>query len=289
MATLYDEVRSALGGSRFRPKKRFGQNFLVHEHIIDSILRLLNLSAMDEIVEIGPGLGFLTRRLAERVSKVWAIEVDRFLVERLMQSPLGRHPGVELIHDDILNVRLDELLPGRKVKLVANLPYSISTQVLFRIFDWREHFSSLVLMVQKEVAERIAARPGTKSYGTLSVWSQLHGRITETVQVSPEAFFPRPKVRSTILRIELHPEPLVSKQELPWLRAVIRAAFGHRRKTLANTLAGCLNLRREEIEHLLRAEAIDPKRRGETLGVDQFISLARAVERSGAGLLPPAN
>ncbi len=281
MATLYDEVRSALAGSRFKPKKKLGQNFLVHEHVIESILRLLALSTTDEIVEIGPGLGFLTRRLADRVSQVWAIEVDRFLVERLTQSPLGKHPHVKLIHDDILNVHMDELLPERKVKLVANLPYSISTEVLFKIFDWRDHFSSLVLMMQKEVAERIAAQPGTKSYGTLSVWSQLNGEITEKVQVSPEAFFPRPEVRSTILRIELFREPLVSKQELPWLRTVIRAAFGQRRKTLANTLAGSLNQPRELIVELLRTEGIDPGRRGETLGVDCFIALARAMERCG--------
>ncbi len=284
MATLYDEVRSALGGSGFRPKKRLGQNFLIHEHVIDSILRLLALSATDEIVEIGPGLGFLTRRLADRVSQVWAIEVDRFLIERLMQSPLGTHPRVKLIHDDILNVHLDELLSERKVKLAANLPYSISTEVLFKIFDGCDYFSSLVLMVQKEVAQRITGRPGTKSYGTLSVWSQLHGRITERIQVSPEAFFPRPEVRSTILKIELYPEPLMAKREWPWLRAVVRAAFAQRRKTLANALASSLNRPREEIEKLLRAEGIDPKRRGETLGVDHFMTLARAVERCGAPL-----
>ena len=279
MATLYEEVRGALRDSPFRPKKRLGQNFLIHERVIESILRLLKLSATDEIVEIGPGLGFLTRRLVETVAKVWAVEVDRFLIERLIQGPLGRHPGVQLIHGDILNIRVDELLPAHKVKLVANLPYSISTQVLFRIFEWHEHFSSLVLMVQKEVAERIAGQPGTKSYGTLSVWSQLHGRIADKVQVSPEAFFPRPKVRSTILRIELFPEPLISMQELPLLRVLVRAAFGQRRKTLANALASGLKHGREEIEELLHAEGIDPKRRGETLSVGHFISLARAVER----------
>ncbi len=287
MATLYEEVRGALRDSQFRPKKRLGQNFLIHERVIESILRLLKLSATDEIVEIGPGLGFLTRRLVETVAKVWAVEIDRFLIERLMQSPLGRHPGVQLIHDDILNIRVDELLPEHKVKLVANLPYSISTEVLFRIFEWHEHFSSLVLMVQKEVAERIAGQPGTKSYGTLSVLSQLHGRIADKVQVSPEAFFPRPKVRSTILRIELFPEPLMTTRELPLLRGLVRAAFGQRRKTLANALAGWLKHGREEIEDLLHAEGIDPKRRGETLSVGHFISLARAVERRG--LLPPAS
>ncbi len=284
MATLYDEVQSVLRDSPFRPKKRLGQNFLIHEHIIESILRLLDLSATDQIVEIGPGLGFLTRRLAGIVSKVWAIEVDRFLIERLMQSPLGKHPGVKLIHGDILDIRFDDLLPEHKVKLVANLPYSISTEVLFRIFDAHQHFSTLVLMVQKEVAERIAGHPGTKSYGTLSVWSQAHGRILEKVQVSPEAFFPRPKVRSTVLKIELFPEALMSKQELSFLRAVIRAAFGQRRKTLANALAGCLKLRRDEIEELLRAEGIDPKQRGETLSVHQFTSLARAVSGTACAL-----
>ena len=281
MPTLYQEVRSVLGVSAFKPQKRLGQNFLIHERVIETILRLLNLSAADEIVEIGPGLGFLTRRLAQVVSKVWAVEIDRFLVEWLTQSPLARQAGVQLIHGDILKISLDELLPEHKVKLVGNLPYSISTEVLFRLLNGRKHFSSLVLMVQKEVAERIAAQPGTKSYGTLSVWTQVHGRIAEKVQVSPEAFFPRPKVRSTILRIELFPEPLISTRELPLLRGLVRAAFGQRRKTLANALAGWLKHGREEIEELLRVEGIDPKRRGETLSVSQFVSLARAVEQRG--------
>jgi 16S rRNA (adenine1518-N6/adenine1519-N6)-dimethyltransferase len=220
----------------------------------------------------------LTRQLAEMVSKVWAIEVDPFLVKWLMQAGLGSHPRVHLIHGDILKISLDDMLSQSKIKLVANLPYSISTEVLFRIFDAHAHFSSLVLMVQKEVAERIASQPGTKSYGTLSVWSQVHGRIVERVQVAPEAFFPRPKVRSTILSIELFPEPLIPKEELPLLRGLVRAAFGQRRKTLANALASWLKQGREEIAGLLRAQGIDPRQRGETLGVNDFINLAREVK-----------
>jgi 16S rRNA (adenine1518-N6/adenine1519-N6)-dimethyltransferase len=281
MPTLYQEVRSALGDSAFKPQKRLGQNFLIHERVIEIILRLLNLSAADEIVEIGPGLGFLTRRLALVAAKVWAVEIDRFLVGWLTQSPLARQAGVQLIHGDILKISLDELLPEHKVKLVANLPYSISTEVLFRLLDCREHFSSLVLMLQKEVAERIAAQPGTKSYGTLSVWTQVHGRIAEKVQVSPEAFFPRPKVRSTILRMEFFPEPLVSGHHLSVLRGVVRAAFGQRRKTLANALSGWLKMGRGQIEDLLRSEGIDPRQRGETLSVSQFVGLARALEQCG--------
>ena len=277
MPTLYEEVRAALRESEFRPRKRLGQNFLIHERVIDSILRLLDLLTNDEVVEIGPGLGFLTRRLLERGSKVWAVEIDSALVQRLRESDFAANPKFQLIHGDILTVALPELLPKRKVKLAGNLPYSIATPVLFRVFECREFFSSMVIMVQKEVADRIAAKPGTKDYGTLSVWCQIHGRIAEKVAVSPEAFFPRPKVRSAVLKIELFAEPLVSAVEIPLLRGLVRAAFGQRRKTLANALASWLKQRREEIESFLRAQNVDPRRRGETLGIEEFIKLARAA------------
>lgn len=277
MPTLYEEVRAALRDSEFRPRKRLGQNFLIHERVIDSILRLLDLLTNDEVVEIGPGLGFLTRRLLERGSKVWAVEIDSALVQRLRESDFAANPKFQLIHGDILTVALPELLPKRKVKLAGNLPYSIATPVLFRVFECREFFSSMVIMVQKEVADRIAAKPGTRDYGTLSVWCQIHGRIAEKVAVSPEAFFPRPKVRSTVLKIELFAEPLVSAVEIPLLRGLVRAAFGQRRKTLANALASWLKQRREEIESFLRAQNVDPRRRGETLGIEEFIKLARAA------------
>jgi Dimethyladenosine transferase (rRNA methylation) len=180
-----------------------------------------------------------------------------------------------------LEVALPELLPGKKIKLAGNLPYSISTPVLFRIFAWREHFSTLVLMLQKEVAERMASAAGTKTYGSLSVWCQVHGRITEKVSVSPEAFFPRPKVRSTILKIELYDQPLAKRDELAPLRGLVRAAFNQRRKTLGNALAAWLRGGRTEIESFLRSQGVDPQRRGETLSVDEFIRLARAA-RSGS-------
>jgi 16S rRNA (adenine1518-N6/adenine1519-N6)-dimethyltransferase len=289
VTTLYQEVRSALGDSTFKPRKRLGQNFLIQERVIDSILRLLEPSPADEVLEIGPGLGFLTRRLAAMVARLWAIEVDDFLIDWLAKSSLGSHPGVHLIHGDILKISLDDLLPQRKIKVAANLPYSISTEVLFRIFDAHEHFSSLVLMVQREVAERIAARPGTKSYGTLSVWSQAHGRIMEKVQVSPAAFFPRPKVHSTILKIELFPEPRFSPEELPLLRGLVRAAFGQRRKTLSNALAGWLHQDRGSIDALLRSRGIDPKQRGETLSVDDFVGLAREAKCRSLPILQESN
>jgi 16S rRNA (adenine1518-N6/adenine1519-N6)-dimethyltransferase len=248
--------------------------------VLQAILRLVDLSPADEVLEIGPGLGSLTRHLVERAGRVWAVEIDRYLVEKLRGGALGAHPALELIHGDILELPLEEILPERKIKLVANLPYSISTPVLFRLFELRDHFSFFVLMVQREVAERMAARPGTKSYGSLSVWCQVHGRITAKVPVAPEAFFPRPKVRSMVLKIELHPEPLVSADEIPVLRGLVRAAFGQRRKTLENNLTAWLKVGREEAGRLLRSNDIDPRRRGETLAIDEFIRLGRAVKDS---------
>jgi 16S rRNA (adenine1518-N6/adenine1519-N6)-dimethyltransferase len=132
-------------------------------------------------------------------------------------------------------------------------------------------------MVQKEVADRIASGPGTKDYGTLSVWCQVHGRVTQKVSVSPEAFFPRPKVRSTVLKIELHPQPLAADDEMSMLRILVRAAFGQRRKTLGNALMPLLRFNRNDVESFLRSQDIDPQRRGETLSVDEFIRLARAA------------
>ena len=282
--TLYEEVGAALRESSFRPKKSLGQNFLVHERVIDAVLRLLDLAGNDEVVEIGPGLGFLTRRLLEHAAKVWAVEVDRALVERLRRAEFAADPKLELIHGDILTVALPKPSSERKMKLAGNLPYSISTPVLFRIFEWREHFSTLVLMLQKEVADRMASGPGTKVYGSLSVWCQVHGRISEKVSVSPEAFFPRPKVRSTILKFELYDQPLVKVEESAALRGLVRAAFGQRRKTLGNALSAWLKGGRGEIERLLYSVDVDPQRRGETLRVDEFIKVARAA-RSEALLI----
>lgn len=279
MVTLYQEVREALHGSTFKPRKRLGQNFLIHEGPLAEILRFLDLSFEDEILEIGPGLGFLTRRLVESARKVWAIEVDPFLVQRLYTSPLGQSPALELIHGDILKVELDAILPDHKVKLVANLPYAISTPVLFRLFESRAHFSLMVLMVQREVAERLAASPGTKSYGSLSVWCQIHGKILDKAFVSPEAFFPRPKVRSTILKLALYPEPIVPAELFPLLRGLVRGAFGQRRKTLSNALAGLFQKQKNEIEGFLTREGIDPRRRGETLSVAEFTRLAQALRK----------
>jgi 16S rRNA (adenine1518-N6/adenine1519-N6)-dimethyltransferase len=278
--TLYQEVRAALRDSSFRPRKRLGQNFLVHERVIDAIVRLLDLDENDEVLEIGPGLGFLTRRLVTLAGKVYAVEIDEFLFERLRQGPLALSQRLQLVRGDILELSLDELLPKKKIKLAANLPYSISTAVFFRLLEAREHFSTLVLMVQKEVADRIASAPGSKSYGTLSVFCQVHGRIVDKVPVAPEAFSPRPKVRSTILNIDLLAAPRLARSDMPVLRDLLRAAFGQRRKILGNAMTAWLKSR-EEVESLLRRHNIDPQRRGETLTPNEFVALTQALSASG--------
>ena len=160
MTTLYEEARAALRAADFRPKKSRGQNFLIHEHVIEKIVQSLDLAGCDQVVEIGQ-------------------RVDPELVARLRQAPFATVPKLELIHDDILTVALPEILPAHKVKLAGNLPYSIATPVLFRVFEWYNHFSTLVLMLQKEVADRLASVADTEDYGSLAVWCQVHGRITE--------------------------------------------------------------------------------------------------------------
>jgi 16S rRNA (adenine1518-N6/adenine1519-N6)-dimethyltransferase len=280
MPTLYEEVRAALRESQFKPRKRLGQNFLVHERVLESILDLLALETDDLVLEIGPGLGALTRRLVDRSGGVWAVEVDPFLIHRLQQSDLSANRKFHLICGDILKVPLAEILPNEKIKLIGNLPYSIATPVLFRVLELREHFSSLVLMVQKEVADRIASAPGTKTYGTLSVWCQIHGDLIKKVQVSREAFFPRPKVRSTVLKMELYPQPRVPREEMTVLRGLVRAAFGQRRKTLGNVMSQWLKSGRDEIEEFLSSQNIDPQCRGETLSVENFIGLTHALASS---------
>lgn len=280
MATLYEETRAALRESDFKPRKRLGQNFLIHERVLEAILDLLALKTKDSVLEIGPGLGFLTRHLVERAGGVWAVEVDPFLIQRLQGSDLAANRKFHLVGGDILKVPLAEILPTGKMKVVGNLPYSISTPALFRVLELREHFSSMVLMVQKEVADRITGGPGTKAYGTLSVWCQIHGQVIDKVQVSPEAFFPRPKVRSTVLKMELHPQLRLAREEMPVLRGLVRAAFGQRRKTLANVMSTWLDSDRDIVEEFLRSQGIDPQRRGETLSVDNFIDLTRSLRSS---------
>lgn len=268
----------------FTPSRARGQNFLVHRRVIDTILQLLDLGEDDRILEVGPGLGFVTRCLVGARRNVWAIEVDPLLVRWLRDGPLGACPGFTLVHEDVLATDFDRLLPEDGVKVVANLPYSVAAPALLRLLEAGRHFSALVVMLQKEVAQRLAARPGTPAYGALSVWCRLYGRVTRKVAVSPEAFTPRPRVDSTLLRIEPDREPLVPAEEVPLLRTVVRAGFARRRKMLGNALAGLFEARARDI---FDRAAVDPRRRAETLDLEEFTRLARAYREAAGGMGGP--
>ncbi len=273
MATLHQEARTACRTLGLTPSRARGQNFLVHQRVIDAILRLLDLDRDDRILEVGPGLGFVTRCLVGEGRSVWGVELDPLLARWLRDGPLGSRTGFHLVHGDVLDTDFDRLLPGGKVKVVGNLPYSVAGPVLLRLFEEGRHFSRLVVMLQKEVARRVAAEPGDRSYGALSVWTRLYGRVTRKVPVAPEAFTPRPRVHSTLLRMELHEQPLVPAGEIPRLRSVVRAGFGQRRKMLGNALAPLFD---REAEAIFGSAGIDPRRRAETLDLHEFGRLARA-------------
>ena len=278
MTTLHQETKNAWRELGFTPSRARGQNFLVHQQVIDKILQLLDLCREDRLLEIGPGLGFVTRHLMGEERSVWAVEVDPLLVRWLRKGPLGACPKFHLVQEDALETDFDRLLPEGRLKVVANLPYSVAAPVLLRLFEAGRHFSVLVVMLQKEVARRLVAEPGSPDYGVLSVWCRLYGRLTGKAAVSPEAFTPRPRVDSTLLRIELHPDPLVPPEEMPLLRAVVRAGFAKRRKMLGNALAGLFETRTRDI---FDRAAVDPRRRAETLELREFARLARVFGEGG--------
>jgi len=231
------------------------------------------LTGRERVLEIGPGRGALTTLLANGAAELWLIEIDRDLIQ-LLREQFAARPEIHLIEGDVLNIDLEGLLGSAAPAIVvANLPYNVSTPVLMRLLQTPELFVRLVLMVQREVAARLAAKPGTKDYGALSVMTQLVANVRLALSVGPAAFSPRPKVESSVVVIEpLRPAPL-SAAELAAVRRVVRAAFGQRRKQLANALSPLSPSAAET----LRRIGIDPRRRAETLATDEFVRLTRAL------------
>lgn len=251
------------------PKKSLGQNFLVDAGAASMIIDAASLTKADAVVEIGPGHGVLTRGLAGRAGSVTAVELDDRLYAELLRE-MADVPNLEVVLGDALKFPFDQL-PGR-VKVVANLPYYISTPIITRLIDARAKISLMVLMLQKEVAERISAPPGGRQYGYLSVMVQLYAKAETLFTVPASSFYPVPKVDSAVLRLTVLPEPAAACRDYALFEKVVSAAFSQRRKTLANSLKSLKGINPDTIPRI-KDTGIDPTRRAETLSVAEFAAL----------------
>jgi len=257
------------------PLKRLGQHFLVDPNIVRKIVATAGVQPGDTVLEIGPGRGILTRALCAAARTVVAVELDAKLVDYAREH-LADCPNLDLQQGDALDWPLEQLPPGTLV--VANLPYYVSTPLLFRLLEARDRFDRLVLMLQTEVARRLVAQPGSKDYGVLSVMTQAHAAPSLAFQVSPSCFRPRPDVGSAVVTLPLRRPSLIEQAGEARFAQTVRAAFAHRRKTLANALRD-EGLAQDDIGRALAAAGIDPLRRAETLSVQEFIFLSRALAR----------
>jgi 16S rRNA (adenine1518-N6/adenine1519-N6)-dimethyltransferase len=265
-----------------KPKKALGQHFLLHAHQARRIVAALEVSGADTVVEIGAGLGALTGLLAQAARRVIALERDPELAEFLKNELFPETPGVEVLCQDVLKFDFEVASreAGRPLAVVGNLPYQITSPLLFRLIELLPAIARAVLMMQQEVGARLVVQPGTKDYGVLSVLGQYYFRITRLFSLSPGNFFPPPQVESLVLRL-LPETPANPARDPGVLQQVVKTAFGHRRKTLNNTLvahAAAFGLTQEAMHNLLVALNIDLKRRGEALTLAEFVEISNKVE-----------
>lgn len=270
-----------------RPKKRFGQNFLLDQRIIQGIVDAAQLTRADTVVEIGPGLGSLTTSLAQKAGNVLAIEIDGDLITPLEET-MAAFPNCKLIQGDILDMDLDQQLKETfpdghfPYKIVANLPYYITTPIIMSLLEQKCQCQTMILMMQKEVGERIEAKPGTKAYGALSVAVQYYTEPEMVLKVPPSSFRPAPEVDSVVMRLRVRDQPAVTPHDEKLFFQVVRAAFGQRRKTLTNALASRFNqIPKKVLVAIIQEAGIDPQTRGETLGLEEFATLADALLNKG--------
>jgi len=258
------------------PKKSLGQNFLIDLEVLNLIEEISELTKNDEVLEIGAGLGTLTRFLAVRTKRVVAVEKDKRLFEKLKEY-LSQISNIELILDDALKIDFKRYIKRKKMKVVSNLPYSVSSPIIIRLLENKDLFSVLALMIQREVGERISAKPGGKVYGSISVLAQTFMEVSIELLVPPEAFWPKPKVDSVVLKLVPLIEPTIKIPDEKLFKKIVRAAFSSRRKILANSL--CSLFSKDIADELLKSAGIDRKRRAETLSIVEFGRLTEEAFR----------
>lgn len=271
-------------------QKKYGQNFLIDANILEKIIRLSEITKDDCVIEIGPGIGTMTQYLAESAGKVIAIEIDRHLIP-ILEETLKEYKNVTIMNEDVLKVDIKKIVEeknnGNPIKVVANLPYYITTPIVMGLFESGVPLQDITIMVQKEVAERMQVGPGSKDYGALSLAVQYYARPEVLLQVPGTCFMPRPAVGSAVIRLKRYEKPPVTAQDEKKMFAVIRAAFGQRRKTLSNALSGGLTyadsegnpvqVNRQQVCAALEKMGIKPDIRGEALTLAQFAELSNLL------------
>ena len=266
----------------FNFQKKFGQNFLIDTHVLEKIIAAADVTKDDFVLEIGPGIGTMTQYLCEHARAVAAVEIDKNLIP-ILGDTLGAYDNVEIINQDILKVDIKKLAEekngGRPIKVVANLPYYITTPIIMGLFESHVPIDSITVMVQKEVADRMQVGPGTKDYGALSRAVQYYAAPEIVAIVPPNCFMPRPKVGSAVIRLTRHKEPPVQVADEKLMFRIIRASFNQRRKTLANGLknSGELTLSKEVIEESITELGVPVTIRGEALSLAQFAELSNII------------
>lgn len=275
---------AVLNKYNFSFRKKFGQNFLIDANMLEKIVSSAGIDKEDCVLEIGPGIGTMTQYLAEQAGKVIAVEIDTDLIP-ILKDTLKEYDNVEIINNDILKIDLNELVErynnGKPVKVVANLPYYITTPIIMELLEKKVPLTSITIMVQKEVADRMQVGPGTKDYGALSLAVQYYAKPEIIVTVPPECFMPRPKVGSAVIRLSLYEEPPVAVKHPEYMFRLIRASFNQRRKTLVNGLCndGGLHLNRETVTDALRQMELSETIRGEALTLEQFAMLSDLLKQ----------
>lgn len=269
---------------KFVFQKKFGQNFLIDTHVLNKIIQAADITKEDFVLEIGPGIGTLTQYLCENAREVAAVEIDRMLIP-ILQDTLSAYDNVTVINQDILKLDLNALVQerneGRPVKVVANLPYYITTPIIMDLFERHLPLVNVTVMVQKEVADRMQALPGNKDYGALSLAVQYYAKPYIAANVPPNCFMPRPNVGSAVISLTLHTEAPVEVENEKLLFKIIRASFNQRRKTLVNGLNNSseLSFTKEELQRALEGLCIAENIRGEALSLEQFARLTNSLTK----------
>ncbi len=272
-------TRAVLEAHGFSFQKKYGQNFLIDGNILDSIIEAAEITKEDFVLEIGPGIGTMTQRLCEEAREVVAVEIDKTLIP-ILDDTLSQYKNWSVINEDILKVDINALAEeknnGKPIKVVANLPYYITTPIIMGLFESHVPLESITIMVQKEVADRMQEGPGSKEYGALSLAVQYYSKPEIVCEVPPSCFMPQPKVASTVITLKCHENSPVDCDE-KLLFKVIRASFNQRRKTLQNGLSMGLHYSKEQIAEAIEKAGFSPTVRGEALSLEQFAELTNIL------------